>query len=374
MNKILFLSVMNGAPWGGSEELWYQAALWTARNNFEVGVCCFDGAEKKDRMKELEEAGCQLFLLPGKEETKKQPLLGKIKLSTAVAAVPFEAYDKVIVSQGGWKDVAHGPFKKLFRKMKAYVLIYHNYNVNEKFSLRRFLRLQKWADKAVKNLGDTPKIFEALEETYALSIPNQEKLFNPLTFIPPQSPTPLPETASGPCIFSMFAALDIERKAQDILIKALSGATWRNRNWELHLYGEGKDKEVLQKLIAEMGLQTKIYLRGNATDYKEAIRQSNLVLQITHIDAMPITVMDSLAMGRPLVVSNVGDMPSWIKENSNGWVTDSVTVEAIHQTMELAWNQQSHWPAMGKQSFFIFQRDFPANPIEFFLQQTGIIQ
>ena len=364
---------MNGAPWGGSEELWYQAALWTARNGYTVAVCCFDGEGKNKKMKELQQAGCKLFLLPGKEETKKQLLLGKIKLSKAIAEVPFEEYDKVIASQGGWKDVTHGPFKKLYRRLKDYVLIYHNYNVKEKFSFQKFSSLQKWAGKALKNLGDTPKIFQALEETYSLSIPNQEKLFNPLTFESPETATLYPEANDGKYIFSVFAALDTERKAQDVLIRALSGAGWRTRNWELHLYGEGKDREMLQNLVLEQKMQTKIFLRGNAADYKEAIRQSHLVLQITHIDAMPITVMDSLAMARPLVVSNVGDMPSWIKENTNGWVAYDVSVDSVNQTLEQAWNQRSNWSAMGKQSFAIFHRDFPANPVEYFLKQTGIL-
>lgn len=364
---------MNGSSWGGSEELWYQAALDTARRGIETGVCCFNGIGKESRMHELKEAGCKLFMLPGKKITKGQLLIGKIKLNKAVVSVPFEEYDKVIVSQGGWKDITSGPFKKLYTRLKEYVLIYHNYNVNEKFSQRKFSSLQTWADNALKNLGDTPKIFETLKNSYSLNIPNQEKLFNPLTFEVPGATTPYPEVVEGKYVFAVFAALDVERKAQDILIRALSATEWRNRNWELRLYGEGKDKELLQNLLLELGMQEKILLPGNAADYKEAIRKSHLVLQITNIDAMPITVMDSLAMAKPLVVSNIGDMPSWIQENSNGWVTATVSVEAIRQTLELAWEQRNNWAGMGKQSFTLFRRDFPANPVEFFLKQTSII-
>ena len=104
-----------------------------------------------------------------------------------------------------------------------------------------------------------------------------------------------------------------------------------------------------------------------------AMRQSHLVLQVTHIDAMPITVMDSLAMARPVVVSNVGDMPSWIKTNVNGWVVSQVTPAAINQTLEQAWEQRHNWAAMGKESFSIFQRNFPVNPIFLTPKTTPII-
>lgn len=372
MKKIFFLSVMNGSAWGGSEELWYQAALSVAKNGCDVGVCCFDWKEKASRLKELENAGCKLFLLPGKKITKSQPLLGKIKLANAFAKVPFEEYDNVIVSQGGWKDILHGPYKNLYRRLQQYVLIYHNYDVNAKLSFRKFSLLKKWADNATKNLGDTKKIFKAIEDSSSIKIPNQEKLFNPLTFDTPVTATLYPEIIAEKYILSVFAALDIKRKAQDVLIRTLAASNWRNRSWELRLYGEGKDKDFLQNLISELQLQSKIFLQGNAADYKEAIRQSHLILQLTHIDAMPITVMDSMAMARPLVVSNVGDMPFWVQENLNGWITASVSVETINQTLEQAWDKRNNWEDMGKQSFAIFKQHFPINPVNHFLKQIGI--
>ncbi len=373
MKKILFLSVMNGSAWGGSEELWYQAALWTARNGYDVAICCYDWKGKKNRVKELQQAGCKIFLFPGKEERKKQLFLRKRKLQKAIIEIPFEEYDIAIVSQGGWKDIAHGPFKKLYRRLKEYVLIYHNYDVNAKLSFRKCSQLKKWADRATKNLGDTKKIFQAIENSFSIIIPNQEKLFNPLTFETPETATIYPETVNEKYIFSVFAALDIERKAQDVLIRTLSGEVWRNRNWELRLYGEGKNKELLQNLIDELQLQSKVFLQGNAANYKEAIRQSHLVLQITHIDAMPITVMDSMAMARPLVVSNVGDMPLWVKDNLNGWIVNKITVETIEKALETAWQQKHKWVEMGKESFSIYRRDFPAHPINYFLKQVGIL-
>ena len=365
---------MNGSSWGGSEELWYQAALETARRGVETAVCCFNWTGKEPRMNKLKEAGCKLFMLPGKEITKGQLLIGKIKLNKAVAAVPFEEYDKVIVSQGGWKDVVHGPFKTLFTRLNSYVLVYHNYNTNQNFFRKKKLSLlQQWAEKATTNMGATLKIFQTLQEEYKLSIPRQETLFNPLTIATPETITPFPPVDKKNYIFSVLAALDIERKAQDVLITSLSHQVWKDREWELHLYGEGKDKSFLQKLTNRLQLQNKVFIHGNAPNYKVAISESHLVLQITNIDAMPISVIEAMAMARPLVTSSVGDMPLWVKENINGWVTKSVTVEAINQTLELAWAQRNNWSAMGKQSFAIFRRDFPANPIEYFLKQTGII-
>ena len=374
MRSILFLSVMNGGPWGGSEELWYQSALWTAQHGIPTAVCCFEWEKKKGRLQHLQAAGCTLYLLPGKDMTRKLDLMGNIRLSSLVAKVPFEQYDIVVVSQGGWKDVAHPPFNKLYERLREYILLYHNYNEQARFSKSKAQSMQAWVNEAKLNLGDTDKIFNALSAAYRIEIPNHQKLFNPLTFAIPSTPATFPGLVDGNYTFSVFAALDTERKAQDILVRTLAKEPWRSRNWKLNLYGEGNDKVMLQDLINKLGMNFRISLPGYATDYKQAIIDSHLVLQITHIDAMPITVMDALAIGRPVVASTVGDMPSWVKPGRNGWLTNHVTITDINDTMQMAWDQRDHWAKMGLESFEIFKTEFPKDPIDYFLRQTGIIR
>jgi len=374
MSSVLFLSVMNGAAWGGSEELWYHSALWTVRHGIETAVCCFDWPGKKGKIKQLEEAGCTVLLLPGKRDGTTSPFLRDLRIRRRLAKVPFEKYDKVIVNQGGWKDLAYDPFKKLFTRLKDFIIIYHNYNANERLSATRATILQHWVNRADQNTGVTLEIFRVMEDVYKLKIPRKEKLFNPLTIDIPKVATAYPVIKHGNYILSVLAALDTERKAQDILLKSLAHPSWQNRNWELHLYGEGKDKALLKELVAALQLQEKVFVHGNAVNYQEAVRESNLVLQITHIDAMPISVIEAMAMARPLVVSKVGDMPIWVKENINGWVTDSVTVDAVQQVLEKAWQHRKDWEKMGEASYSIFRKNFPVNPVEYFLRQAGIIQ
>ena len=371
--KIFFLSVMNGAAWGGSEELWYQTALYCATKGFEVGVCCFEWQEKKNKLKKLEETGCILYLLPGKEETKKQGLFSSSRLNRNISSIPLEDFDIVIVNQGGWKDVAYSPFSKLYSRLKKYVLLFHNYNHYEKLSSTRKNTLRQWLDHAHKNLGATLKIFEGLEKIYGISVPRQQKLFNPLTISMPGIMEKYPPLKNGYYQFSVLAALDIERKAQDVLIRAFADPAWKERKVQLHFYGEGKDKAALEKLLKEMNAEKNIFIHGNAPDYVSALRNSHVVLQITHIDAMPITVLEAMAMAKPLVVSNVGDMPLWITEKRNGWICPHVTKATILQTLEKLWEARDKWAQMGMQSFLKFKEDFPAKPVEYFLEQTGII-
>jgi glycosyltransferase involved in cell wall biosynthesis len=287
--------------------------------------------------------------------------------------VPFKTFDAVIVNQGGWKDLATFPFSFLFSRIKNYFILYHNYNPFESVSNTKSQILQEWAIGAKKNLCATKRIFETMENVYHIPIPNQKKLFNPLTIEIPDKTPSYPPLLNGHYKFSVLAALDIERKAQDILVESFTGEQWKKRNWELHFYGEGKDKEHLKRLVHKSGLDHKIFIHGNARDYTAAISSSHLVLQITHLDAMPISVIEAMAMAKPLVISDVGDMPLWVKENKNGWISPKVTKTHIGQTMDKAWENRSEWEEMGKASFEIFKKQFPQDPVAYFLKECQIL-
>jgi glycosyltransferase involved in cell wall biosynthesis len=371
MKPVLFISIMNGSPWGGSEEMWHHAALWMSQNNYRADVCCFDWPQKQDKLLQLMKAGCKLYLLPGKKETKS--ILGKLKLKKALQAVPFADYEIVVINQGGWKDVTHWPFKKLYTRLPRYVLIFHNYNTSGKLADGRINSLRKWVNNAHVNLAGAGKIFSVLKEIYGINAPRQDVLYNPVTFTPPDTVIPFSISPENKIILSMVATLDKERKAQDILLKTLGQKKWKDRNWELNLYGDGKDKSILEKLVAELQLQSKVFLKGYTDNVKQVLRDSHVILQMTHIDAMPVSVVEAMAMSRPIAVSDVGDMPLWVKNGINGWVTEKVTMESIDRTLEQVWAHRNKWDEMGENSYRIFQQKYPASPVIFFLNQAGIL-
>lgn len=370
MDSVLFISLMNSTAWGGSEEIWYKSALHLAGRNQNVGVCCFNWKGKEEKLHQLQNAGCKLYLLPGKSETKS--LWGKYKVNEALYSIPFSDYKKAIVNQGGWKDVAHGPFKKLYKKLPPYILIFHNYDPLEKLHGKKKKSLHNWVEKAEKNIGDAGRIFSVIKNTCNLDIPRNHVLFNPVTIQLPGSQTPFTSPAENRLELTVLAELDIKRKAQDVLIQTLSAEKWKNRNFKLNIYGTGKDKQILEKLVTDTGLSSKVFLNGFTKEVKKVLTDSHVLLQLTHIDAMPISVTEGLAMSRAVVASDVGDMPLWINEGVNGWIAGKVCVEEIDRVLENVWQNRGRLEEMGKESYRIFRQKYPGHPVEYFLDLAGI--
>jgi len=357
MKSVLFFSLMNGSAWGGSEELWYKMAAWMSKNGYQVGVCCYDWEEKKERLAKLEKEGCVIHLLPGRKIVKS--FGGKWKLGGAVKKVPFEKYDLVVVNQGGWEEVIHGPFKQLHRRLKKYAICYHNYNSNATLSTRKKAILQQWISNAAANITLAERIFDVLASNFGITVPNPVVYYNPITFEPPSKKTAYPPLDDNNYVWMMLAELDIQRKAQDVLIKVLSAPKWKERNWTLHLYGRGKDEAVLQNLIAGCGLQEKVVLKGFSKDVPGVLRNCHFLFQVTHIDAMPISVVEAMAMARPCIVSNVGDMTKWVNHRTNGFVCEQATEDNMDIVLEECWQQKDNWEAFGENAYRVFTQKYP---------------
>jgi len=225
---------------------------------------------------------------------------------------------------------------------------------------------------AEKNIGDAGRIFSVIKSTCNLDIPRNYVLFNPVTIQLPGSQTPFTSQPEDKLEFTVLAELDIKRKAQDVLIKALATDKWKTRNYRLNIYGNGKDKQVLEKLISDTGLSSKVFLKGFTKDVKEVLTNSHILLQLTHIDAMPISVTEALAMSRPVIASDVGDMPLWINEGINGWIAKKASIEEIDRVLENAWQQRNKLEEMGRESYKIFKQKYPEHPVEYFLSLAGI--
>lgn len=360
---ILFISAMKGDPWGGSEEFWFRMAVWMAGNGYNVDCAFYEWpVGREEKILQLKNAGCKIFLISNSKFAANffEKLNKKRKAVNDVRQLLKKPYNFVFVSQGGFEEILHHPFKNALPVLKKFALIYHNYNDDRRLNERRKKRLHEWTHAASINIADAARVFTALKKVAGFDVPKQFVIINPITISVQQSPAGWPSlNANGNYVWVMMAQLDITRKAQDILVKALSSKKWQQRNWELYLYGAGVHKDVLSELISSSVVKDKIHLAGHTKEVEKVLRQSHLLLQITHIDAMPLSVTEAMNMSRACVVSKTGDMPLWIQDEINGFVAETVTEAGIDEVLEKAWEQKDKWQEQGVAAFETFRQKYP---------------
>lgn len=376
MPSVFFISLMSGAPWGGSEELWFRTALHASENGWKVACAVYHWPQKEARINILKKNGVDIYYIPNKGKSKRnlaeiiQNKLSKWKAGAVIENLPVNNYDVVVVNQGAFETLTPA-WRFFYRKLGKYVLLFHNYKEDEFLNASKSRILQSWINGSSKNLFAANRIREVIKKNSGIESKHSDILYNPISFDPPGTHVPLP--AYETFHFAMLAALDVKRKAQDKLVMALSSERWKKRNWKLHLYGEGEDRKLIHNLISENNLSERIILEGHTTHVKKVLEDSHLLLQITHMDAMPLSVVEAMAIGRPVVVSKIGDMPVWVTHGQNGWISENASVEKIDSALEIAWENRGHWGEMGKRSFEIFCEKFPGSVEERLLRQIGEI-
>ena len=366
MPSVFFISMMSASPWGGSEELWYRTALLAAKKGWRTACAVYHWKEKENRLAPLLEAGCSIHYLPNKGRRKKNLLdriqnkISKARVKKIIHHLPVDEYDLVVVNMGAF-EITMPAWRNLSSRLSRYIVLYHNYKEGEVFSGEKKEAIANLANGAQLNLFASRRIREVLAEGSNIIVPRHDILLNPITFDKPTQATAFPALDQGNYRFVMLAALEVNRKAQDQLIKALSSSKWKARNWTLHLYGEGKDRSMLENLIRSLGLEEKVFLEGHSSDVKQVLEKSHVLLQLTHQDAMPLSVVEAMAIGRPVVASSIGDMPDWINENENGWISTDASSTSIDLTLEKAWNARDRWDEMGRNAFEKFNQKFPSS-------------
>jgi glycosyltransferase involved in cell wall biosynthesis len=95
--------------------------------------------------------------------------------------------------------------------------------------------------------------------------------------------------------------LEIYYKRQDVLIKAFSKVIRKYSDSKLLLCGDGRDREKLEALAQEEGLQDKIIFAGKVFNIKERLLESNLFVLSSDTEGIPNALMEAMALGMPVV-------------------------------------------------------------------------
>lgn len=137
------------------------------------------------------------------------------------------------------------------------------------------------------------------------------------------------------------------QKAYDVLIEALSRL--QKLDFELRIYGEGRDKDLLSKLIGSRGLQSKIFLEGVVHDIPRRLTESDIFILVSRAEGLSNALMEAMLCGLPCVVSAVGGNTDLIAPEhvevkveaggyrvmSNGIVVNSDDPEGTAKAIEL---------------------------------------
>jgi glycosyltransferase involved in cell wall biosynthesis len=137
-------------------------------------------------------------------------------------------------------------------------------------------------------------------------------------------------------------------KGQDILLSVLNEAKWKARNWRLNIYGDGPDRAYLEQLTRYYQLQDSVTFHGRIPDIRDLWTRNHLLVMPSHMEGMPLAIVEAMLCGRPCVATDVGGVKEWIKEGFSGYVAEAATLRSFDEALERAWADRERWETVGR--------------------------
>lgn len=141
----------------------------------------------------------------------------------------------------------------------------------------------------------------------------------------------------------------------DILIKSFSKLLPKYDNLKLVIIGEGTERQALEKLCKDLNISENVVFTGRIP-FKEISNYYNMIdilVNISEYESFGVSVVEAMACGTPVVVTNVGGLKEVVKDDSVGLKVNvgdvDDTVKAIERLMtdktlynEIAINARKH--------------------------------
>jgi glycosyltransferase involved in cell wall biosynthesis len=89
------------------------------------------------------------------------------------------------------------------------------------------------------------------------------------------------------------------------------------------LAGGGRQKEFLQRLIVESGLQERVALLGERNDVYDVLRAMDILLICSDHEGIPMVMLEAMVLGVTVVSRKVGGIPEVIRNGVNGILVSS---------------------------------------------------
>lgn len=131
------------------------------------------------------------------------------------------------------------------------------------------------------------------------------------------------------------------QKDHFLLLKVAKRIKETHPDWNFHLIGKDFQdaySEEIKRLLVEYDLENSVFLYGSREDVSPILRQSTIGVLTSKSEGMPVALLEYGRYKMPVVVTQVGEIPTLVQNNKNGFMVvaqdEELFFEALNQLIE----------------------------------------
>jgi glycosyltransferase involved in cell wall biosynthesis len=100
-------------------------------------------------------------------------------------------------------------------------------------------------------------------------------------------------------------------------------------NAYLLIVGEGSRREALEHQVAQLGIGSRVIFTGRRDDVPAVTAALDVAVLPSYREAQGLTILEAMALSRPVVASNVGGIPEMVEDGRTGLLVPPYDPEAL---------------------------------------------
>lgn len=136
-------------------------------------------------------------------------------------------------------------------------------------------------------------------------------------------------------VVGIVAALRPE-KNHELFFAAAAAVRVQKPNAHFVIVGDGPRKPMLEQLASSLGLVNHVHFLGSRPDIPQVLSAIDVFALTSHMEANPVSILEALACGVPVVSTLVGSVSESVQQGSTGFVVEPGNVSQMAE----------HWLAL----------------------------
>lgn len=128
------------------------------------------------------------------------------------------------------------------------------------------------------------------------------------------------------------------QKGHMILLEAFAKVVADEPRARLVLAGDGELREFVEQRITDLGLSDHVEITGwiSEQQVRDHLAQARAMVLPSFAEGLPVVIMESLAMLRPVISTVIAGIPELVRDGENGWLVSAGSVDELAHAMRQA--------------------------------------
>lgn len=137
------------------------------------------------------------------------------------------------------------------------------------------------------------------------------------------------------------------------LITALSQV---HENYVLQIVGDGPDLDKVTLHAKQLGIEKNINFMGSRSDVPEILAESDIFILSSDWEGYPISILEAMRAGLPIICSNVGGTPEAVINEKNGLLVSRGNTQALASAISRLIKDMQERQEFGRNSRVLFEQ------------------